>query len=278
MESTQQKTTSPTRCFGRKRSSISVTEIPGSICFNPNFDRDLVRALKQNPNYVNWPNEVWMISKGASWRHPHGPDSSIETMLDHPVVHIAWEDAIAYSEWSGKRLPSEAEFEFAARGGQNGTVYPWGDELLIKDRWPANLWQGEFPFEHKVADGFEFTSPVKTFPANGYGLFEISGNVWEWCADWYRPDYYDDSPRRNPKGPNSSFDPNEPNLPKRVQRGGSFMCNVNYCLGYRCATRMKGEPSSSSFHAGFRCVLSPQDYERNQNAVARHAEVEPSKK
>ncbi len=243
--------------------------VPGSICFNPKFDRELVKQLRDSRGDVNWPYAVWMLQKGANWRHPHGSESSITDKPNHPAVHIAWPDAVAYCEWAGKRLPTEAEFEYASRGGLQQREYPWGDKLQNGDQWSLNIWQGEFPEEHHIHDGFQFTAPAKTFRPNGYGLYDMSGNVWEWCADWYQPEYYSDSPRRDPHGPRDSFDPNEPGLPKRVQRGGSFMCNANYCLGYRCAARMKGEPSSGAFHCGFRCVLSPSDHESFAKAPAQ---------
>ncbi len=243
--------------------------VPGSICFNPKFDRELVKQLRDARGEPNWPYAVWMLQKGANWRHPHGAESNITDKLNHPAVHIAWPDAVAYCEWAGKRLPTEAEFEYASRGGLQQREYPWGDKLQDGDQWPLNIWQGEFPEEHNVRDGFELTAPVKTFRPNGYGLYDTSGNVWEWCSDWYQPEYYSDSPRRDPHGPRDSFDPNEPGLPKRVQRGGSFMCNPNYCLGYRCAARMKGEPTSGAFHCGFRCVVSPSNYEAIANAPAQ---------
>ena len=245
--------------------------VPGSICFNPKFDRELVKQLRDGRTDPNWPYAVWMLQKGANWRHPHGPDSSIDDKPNHPAVHIAWPDAAAFCEWSGKRLPTEAEFEYASRGGLQQREYPWGDKLQDSDQWPLNIWQGEFPEEHQVRDGFELTAPTKTFRPNGYGLYDMSGNVWEWCADWYQPEYYSDSPRRDPHGPRDSFDPNEPGQPKRVQRGGSFMCNANYCLGYRCAARMKGEPSSGAFHCGFRCVLAPSDYDSFAKAPAQQS-------
>lgn len=237
----------------------NIAEIPaenlvaGSLCFNRDFDRAMLR--RDGPL---WPYQVWMYVRGASWRHPEGPDSSIEDRMDHPVVHVAWDDAAAYCEWAKKRLPTEAEWEYAARGGLPGAKYPWGNELTPGGKWRANIWQGEFPNENSGADGFLTTAPVQQFAPNSFGLYAMSGNVWEWCADNYRPDYYSVSPGRNPQGPTDSFDPNEPGLEKRVQRGGSFLCNENYCLGYRVSARMKGERSSSSYHIGFRCAKSPR--------------------
>src|SRR5262249_2626840 len=155
------------------------------------------------------------------WRHPEGPGSSIDGRMDHPVVHVCWHDAVAYAEWAGKRLPTEAEWEYAARGGLSRKKYVWGDELTPAGKWQANIWQGRFPAENPCEDGFRGTAPVASFPPNGYGLYDMAGNVWEWCADWYRPDTYRARPERNPKGPEDSFDPLEPATPKRVQRGGS---------------------------------------------------------
>ena len=200
---------------------------------------------------------------GASWRHPHGPESSIEGHENDPVVQVAYADAIAYAEWAGKRLPTEAEWERAARGGLAGATYPWGNEFCPDDRWMANTWQGHFPDENTAADGFTGVAPVGSYPANGYGLHDMSGNVWEWCSDWYRPDTYTTQIRRtrdgvrNPQGPADSFDPQEPGQPKRVQRGGSFLCSDQYCARYIVGTRGKGEISSATNHIGFRCVKSP---------------------
>ncbi len=224
--------------------------VAGSICFNSKFDP---KALKKD--HPLWPYQVWTYVRGANWRQPEGQESSLEGRWDHPVVHVSWEDAMAYARWKGHRLPTEAEWEYAARGGRASDEYPWGNDRNPDGKWRHNIWQGDFPLENHGDDGFLHTSPVKSFPANDFGLYDLSGNVWEWCYDWYRPDYYIDSHERNPVGPASSLDPLEPNIPKRVQRGGSFMCSDNYCIGYRVAARMKGDPLSGSFHAGFRTVL-----------------------
>lgn len=222
---------------------------PGSVCFTyrPN-------GQKIDKSHPLWPYQLWEYVKGANWRHPDGPQSTIADQLDHPVVHINWDDATAYAKWAGKRLPTEAEWEYAARGGKNDWIYPWGNELAPDGKWMNNVWQGEFPYQNENQDGFLKTAPVKSFPANRFGLYEMSGNVWEWCHDFYQPDYYQNSPRLNPQGPSSSFDPNEPGTVKRVQRGGSFLCNTNYCTGYRITARMKGSPDSGLRHTGFRCV------------------------
>ncbi|MDA0834772.1 MAG: formylglycine-generating enzyme family protein [Planctomycetota bacterium] len=227
--------------------------VAGSVCFNPKYDW---RTLRKD--FALWPYQVWKYVPGADWKHPEGEDSSIDDIMDHPVVHISWNDAVAYAEWAGKRLPTEAEWEYAARGGLSGKMYPWGDELHPQGEWVNNIWQGTFPENNRNEDSFMSTAPVKTFPANGYGLYEMSGNVWEWCHDFYRPDTYADSEPRNPQGPETSFDPNEPTIPKRIQRGGSFMCSDDYCIGYRVSARMKGDPSTGTSHCGFRCVKSPR--------------------
>jgi formylglycine-generating enzyme len=218
----------------------------GSIVFHPP-----TKAVALD-DFQQW----WAYVPGANWRHPEGPESDIEARRNHPAVHIAWNDAVAYAEWAGKRLPTEAEWEFAARGGLDRQPYCWGRELRDGDRWRSNIWQGHFPNQNTAGDGFRATAPVGSFAANGYGLFDMSGNVWEWCADWYRPDTYAKSAEKNPAGPDSSFDPLEPNQPKRVQRGGSYLCNDAYCRRYVPGARGKGEPSSAATHVGFRCVRS----------------------
>lgn len=203
-------------------------------------------------NCANW----WEYREGANWRHPEGPDSNLRGREKYPVVHIAWEDAAAYARWAGKRLPTEAEWERAARGGLEGKRYYWGDELCPDGKWMANIWQGQFPTENREDDGFAGAAPVGSFPPNKFGLYDMAGNVWEWCADWYRPDYYAVSPKDNPRGPDSSIDPDGRDEPKRVQRGGSFLCSDNYCVRYRAGARGQGEPKTGLSHTGFRCVRS----------------------
>ena len=181
----------------------------------------------------------WSYVPGANWRHPEGPKTSIEGKDDDPVVQVCWDDAAAYARWAEKRLPTEAEWEYASRGGKPRSRFAWGDEFRPEGKWRANIWQGPFPSAGKDDDGYMHTAPVGSFPPNDYGLVDMSGNVWEWCADWYRPGY-DVSQSRNPKGPSSSYDPDEPGVPKRVQRGGSFLCTDEYCSRYLPGSRGKG--------------------------------------
>ena len=239
--------------------------VPGSICFNCAFDREnLISGVP------NWEYQVWQVVEGADWRHPEGPESSIEDRMEHPVVHVNWDDAVAYCQWAGKQLPTEAQFEYAACGGDEQRKYPWGNELVGADEtYFCNFWQGTFPTERLNLDGFETSSPVKTYPPNANGLYDMAGNVWEWCRDYYRSDYYLTSPRRNPQGPDDSEDPQEPGIVKRSQRGGSFMCNTNSCTGFRCSARMRGEVTSSSFHNGFRCVVDASSVQDESRAVSQ---------
>jgi sulfatase modifying factor 1 len=205
-------------------------------------------------DYSQW----WEWKKGANWRHPHGPNSNINGMGNYPVVHISWFDAVNYCKWAGKRLPTEAEWEWAARGGLTNNIYPWGNEPVDAGKPKANTWQGSFPNTNTLRDKFFYTAPVGSFKPNGFGLYDMAGNVWEWCADYYNNTYYStiNNPNgvNNPKGPTVSYDPDEPYAKKRVIRGGSFLCNDSYCSGYRVARRMKSTEDSGMEHLGFRCV------------------------
>ena len=220
--------------------------VPGSAVFTPP-----VQPPVQQPVALDNPLLWWRYVPGAYWRQPEGPGSSIRGREQNPVVHVAFEDAQAYARWAGKRLPTEAEWEYAARGGLEQRRYPWGDELRPDGRWMANLFQGEFPQRDSGEDGFAGMAPVAQFPPNAYGLFDVAGNVWEWTADWYRADAYDNFSVR---GPLDSLDPLEPGVEKRVQRGGSFLCTAQYCTRYMVGARGKGEVSTGSNHVGFRCA------------------------
>ena len=223
---------------------------PGAIVF----------TQPEHPVSLSDPSGWWSYVPGANWRHPLGPASSIAGRDTDPVVQVAYDDAAAYAAWAGKRLPSEAEWEFAARGGLDGKLYAWGDTLTPGGRWMANIFQGQFPVRNSRQDGFTGIAPVGTFPPNGYGLSDMSGNVWQWVSDWYRPDYYAQLSSHggvstDPRGPRDSWDPAEPGIAKRVQRGGSFLCTDQYCTRFMVGARGRGEPGSASNHVGFRCAV-----------------------
>jgi formylglycine-generating enzyme len=228
--------------------------VPGSLLFHK------TRGPVDLRNYSNW----WAWAPGTSWRHPLGPGSSLESLARHPVVHVAYEDAEAYANWAGKELPSEAEWEFAARGGLDGKKFTWGDEHFPGGRAMANSWQGEFPWQNLLDDGYEGTSPVGSFPANGYGLYDMAGNVWEWTSDWFVPRHADEvvapccGPAVNPRivSPAKSYDAAQPQfrIPRKVLKGGSHLCAPNYCLRYRPAARQPQMIDTSMSHLGFRCI------------------------
>jgi formylglycine-generating enzyme required for sulfatase activity len=234
--------------------------VPGALVFRPTPGP--VADLR---DYSQW----WRWTPGADWRHPEGPGSTIEGKDDHPVVHVSWDDAVAYCRWAGKRLPTEAEWEFAARGGLEGKPYTWGDEPPSDTKVFANTWQGVFPSGNTTADGFERTAPVRSFKPNGYGLYDMAGNVWEWCSDWYDRDLYRERAGRviadDPTGPERSSDPNRPFTPLRVQRGGSFLCHDSYCGRYRPSARQGCSPDTGMSHVGFRCVTTPDLWNRRPN-------------
>jgi formylglycine-generating enzyme required for sulfatase activity len=227
----------------------------------------LVFAPTSHPVALDDIRQWWKWTPGADWRHPEGPGSTIDGKENHPVVHVSWDDAVAYAQWSGKRLPTEAEWEFAARGGLEGKPFVWGDEPVSESRPQANIWQGVFPYKNLANDGYERTAPVKSFAPNGYGLYDMAGNVWEWCSDWYSPDAYRQRAATavidNPRGPERSQDRRRPEMSQRSQRGGSFLCNATYCSSYRPSARMGCSPDTGMSHVGFRCVMTPETRQKS---------------
>src|SRR3984957_4350354 len=221
---------------------------PGAVVFTP----------PTRPVSLDDPLVWWRFVRGANWRHPNGPHSDLRGKEKYPVVQIAWADAVTYAKWAGKRLPTEAEWEFASRGGRDRQNFVWGNTLNPNGKWMANTFQGHFPNHNTSEDGYAGVAPVASFPPNDFGLYDMSGNVWQWVADWYRPDYYAQLGREaivtNPQGPSDSFDPQERSVAKRVQKGGSFLCTDQYCERYIAGARGKGDPETGTNHLGFRCA------------------------
>ncbi|MDX1603778.1 MAG: formylglycine-generating enzyme family protein [Salinimicrobium sediminis] len=225
---------------------------PGSLVFK--------KPGKKVPNLYDF-SQWWEWKIGANWKHPAGPDSNLEGKENYPVVHIAYEDAVAYAEWAGRRLPTEAEWEYAAKGGAKNAIFGWGDdETLIKEK--ANTWTGVFPTENNLADGYEHVAPVKSFPPNEYRLYEMTGNVWEYTSDWYNTKYYTESLEKgtllNPSGAKAPYNPHNPQVSEKVIKGGSFLCHVSYCASFRPSARMQNSLDSSHEHLGFRTVATPE--------------------
>jgi sulfatase modifying factor 1 len=247
---------------------VTVAERPPDPATYPDAEPERMVAASavfhkpRQPVALTDPYQWWIYVPGASWRHPRGPQSSLRGLDDHPVVHVAWEDVDAYARWAGKDIPTEAEWEYAARGGLDGAEFAWGDELTPGGRHRANVWQGEFPTENLCLDGYEYASPIRSFPPNGYSLFDMIGNVWEWTVDWYQeqhPVTHACCTVANPVGGNrdASHDPRQPGtpIPRKVMKGGSHLCAPNYCRRYRPAARMPQAVDTSTSHLGFRCIL-----------------------
>jgi formylglycine-generating enzyme len=253
--------------FVEETNYVTVAERPGNVADYPGAKLEILEPSSivflrpsrtvDTSNLHNW----WKHVRGANWRHPFGPQSSIEGFESHPVVHIAYEDAEAYCRWAGKQLPTEAEWECAARGGLDGADYAWGNEFEPEGRVMANTWQGEFPVRNSMKDGFEWTSPVGSFPPNGYGLFDMIGNVWEWTSDWYAD--RTQAPRSccatiNPQGGKGYY------IPRKVMKGGSYLCSPDYCQRYRPAARMAQPIHTSTCHVGFRCIRRSTEKKRER--------------
>ncbi len=258
--------------FVRATGHVTFAEVPPDPKNYPGalphllFAGSLVFTPPDHPVDLRLWGEWWTLMKGADWRHPYGPKSNINGLDNHPVVHVAYQDALAYAQWAGKDLPTEAEWELAARGGLEGAEFAWGDELTPGGRHMANTWQGAFPRENRCEDGFARTSPVASFPPNGFGLYDMIGNVWEWTSDWYAPKHEADAAKaccipQNPRGgrEEESYDPAQPEIviPRKVLKGGSHLCAPNYCRRYRPAARHAEPVDTSTSHVGFRCVRRP---------------------
>lgn len=273
-------TNSEFRLFVETTGYVTFAEIPPKLEDYPGALPHMLKAgsLIFRPASVNardW-SEWWEFCFGANWRRPYGCDSCIKGLEDHPVVHVAYRDAEAYAKWAGKELPTEAEWEFAARGGLDGAEFAWGEEFTPDGRQMANTWQGNFPHENLMLDGYERTSPVKAFPPNGYGLHDMIGNVWEWTTDWYAPSHPADARKaccipENPRGPSAdqSYDPCQPHIriPRKVLKGGSHLCAPNYCRRYRPAARHAEPIDTSTSHVGFRCVVRSGNSESTRTSM-----------
>jgi sulfatase modifying factor 1 len=249
---------------------VTLAERPADPADYPNANPELLAPASvvfrktSGPTDMSNPHNWWTYVAGADWRHPQGPETSLEGLWEHPVVHVAFEDALAYAQWAGKELPTEAEWEFAARGGLDGAAYVWGDEFAPGGNMMANTWQGAFPWQNLAQDGYEWTAPVGSFPPNGFGLYDMAGNVWQWTTDWYRD--HGKIKRAcctmdNPRGgdQDDSYDPRTPavRIPRRVMKGGSYLCAPNYCHRYRPGARMAQPIDTSTCHLGFRAIVRP---------------------
>ncbi len=263
-------TTGQFRAFVEATGYVTVAERPLDPADYPGAPKEnlapgsLVFTMTPGPVDLRHINQWWTWAPGASWQHPEGPGSGVGDRLDHPVVHVAFEDAAAYAEWAGHALPTEAEWEYAARGGHEQRIFIWGDEAVPAGQYLANFWQGDFPWRNSEKDGFAGTAPVGSFPPNDYGLYDMAGNVWEWTTDWYVDHHTEDADKpccvpSNPRGPSveASYDPAQPqfSIPRRVVKGGSFLCADNYCQRYRPAARRPQMIDTGMSHQGFRTII-----------------------